>query len=101
MKVVICGAGIAGLTLANRLSELGGDVVLLERSPGPRLQGYMIDLFGPGYDVADAMGLLAPITDVAYPMAEASLIDERGRRRRNAGARHGLRGLPPRHGRAR
>ncbi|MFY9917276.1 MAG: NAD(P)-binding protein [Mycobacterium sp.] len=48
MKIVTCGAGIAGLALANRLSELGGDVVLLERSPGPRSQGYMIDFFGPG-----------------------------------------------------
>jgi 2-polyprenyl-6-methoxyphenol hydroxylase-like FAD-dependent oxidoreductase len=81
MKVVICGAGIAGLTLANRLCELGGDVVLVERSPGPRSQGYMIDFFGPGYDVADTMGLLPAIKDAAYPMEEASLVDECGRRR--------------------
>ena len=56
MRIVICGAGIAGLTLANRLSVLGVDVVGLERSPGSRLQGYMIDFFGPGYDTAEAMG---------------------------------------------
>ncbi|MFE6690990.1 NAD(P)-binding protein [Streptomyces sp. NPDC057743] len=30
MKVVICGAGIAGLALAQRLDTLGGDVVVLE-----------------------------------------------------------------------
>jgi 2-polyprenyl-6-methoxyphenol hydroxylase-like FAD-dependent oxidoreductase len=81
MKVVICGAGIAGLTLANRLAVLGSDVVLLERSPGPRTQGYMIDFFGPGYDTAGAMGLLPAVREVAYPIAEASLVDERGRRR--------------------
>jgi len=81
MKVVICGAGIAGLTLANRLAVLGSDVVLLERSPGPRTQGYMIDFFGPGYDTAAAMGLLPAIREIAYPIAEASLVDERGRRR--------------------
>lgn len=81
MRVVICGAGIAGLTLANRLSALGADVVVLERSPGPRLQGYMIDFFGPGYDTADAMGLLPAIDDVAYRIEEANLVDERGRRR--------------------
>ncbi|MFZ3306793.1 MAG: FAD-dependent monooxygenase [Mycobacterium sp.] len=81
MKVVICGAGIAGLTLANRLAELGGEVVLLERSAGPRSQGYMIDFFGPGYDAAEAMGLLPAIKNVAYPIEEASLVDERGRRR--------------------
>jgi 2-polyprenyl-6-methoxyphenol hydroxylase-like FAD-dependent oxidoreductase len=81
MKVVICGAGIAGLTLANRISALGGDVTLLERAPGPRSQGYMIDFFGPGYDAAEAMGLLPAIGEVAYPVDEVSLVDEHGRRR--------------------
>ncbi|MGH3622859.1 MAG: FAD-dependent monooxygenase [Sciscionella sp.] len=79
MKVVICGAGIAGLTLANQVSALGGEVVLLERTPGPRSQGYMIDFFGPGYDAAEAMGLLPAIEDVAYHIAEANLLDEHGR----------------------
>ena len=81
MRVVICGAGIAGLTLANRLSVLGAEVVMLERSPGPRLQGYMIDFFGPGYDTAEAMGLLPAIRDVAYRIDEARLVDDRGHRR--------------------
>jgi 2-polyprenyl-6-methoxyphenol hydroxylase-like FAD-dependent oxidoreductase len=81
MKVVICGVGIAGLTLANSLSALGGEVVLLERAPGPRSQGYMIDFFGPGYDAVEAMGLLPEIEDVAYHVEEASFVDEHGRRR--------------------
>ena len=81
MKVVICGAGIAGLTLANRMSVLGNEVVLLERAPGPRSQGYMIDFFGTGYDAVEAMGLLPAVEDVAYPVAEASLLDEHGNRR--------------------
>jgi 2-polyprenyl-6-methoxyphenol hydroxylase-like FAD-dependent oxidoreductase len=81
MKVVICGAGIAGLTLANRMSVLGNEVVLLERAPGPRAQGYMIDFFGTGYDAAEAMGLLPAIKDVAYTVDEASLLDEHGRPR--------------------
>jgi 2-polyprenyl-6-methoxyphenol hydroxylase-like FAD-dependent oxidoreductase len=80
MNVVICGAGIAGLTLANRISALGGDVALLERAPGPRSQGYMIDFFGPGYDAAEAMGLLPAIDEVAYPVDEVGLVDEHGRR---------------------
>lgn len=81
MRVVICGAGIAGLALANRLAALGGRVVLLERSPGPRRHGYMIDFFGPGHEAAGAMGLLPAIEDVAYRVEEASFVDERGRRR--------------------
>jgi 2-polyprenyl-6-methoxyphenol hydroxylase-like FAD-dependent oxidoreductase len=81
MKVVICGAGIAGLTLANSIAALGGDVTLLERAPAPRSQGYMIDFFGSGYDAAEAMGLLSAIDEVAYPVDEVSLVDEHGRRR--------------------
>jgi 2-polyprenyl-6-methoxyphenol hydroxylase-like FAD-dependent oxidoreductase len=81
VKVVICGAGIAGLALANQVAASGGDVTLLERAPGPRTQGYMIDFFGPGYDAAAAMGLLPSIRDVAYPVDEVTLVDDSGRRR--------------------
>ncbi|RNL85288.1 FAD-dependent oxidoreductase [Halostreptopolyspora alba] len=81
MKVVICGAGIAGLALARRLADLGWDVVVLERAPCPRTQGYMIDFFGPGYDAAEAMGVLPRLRELAYHVTEASLVDETGRRR--------------------
>lgn len=81
MKIIVCGAGIAGLTLASRMSTLGADVVLLERTSGPRGQGYMIDFYGPGYDAVEAMGLLPAIEDVAYRVDEATFVDERGRRR--------------------
>ncbi|MEV0945926.1 FAD-dependent monooxygenase [Rhodococcus sp. NPDC049939] len=81
MKALVCGAGLAGLTLAHRLSVLGVEVVLLERSPKPRKQGYMIDFLGPGYDTAEAMGLLPAVREVAYYLEEATMVDECGRRR--------------------
>ncbi|MBE1579832.1 FAD-dependent oxidoreductase [Amycolatopsis roodepoortensis] len=81
MKVAICGAGITGLALAHRLATLGVEVVVLERASGPREQGYMIDFFGPGFDAVEEMGLLPQVEDVAYQVDEASLLDERGRRR--------------------
>ncbi len=81
MKVVVCGAGIAGLATAERMSSLGAEVVLLERAPGPRQQGYLIDFFGAGYDAAEAIGVLPAIRDVGYNFDEASLVDEQGRRR--------------------
>ncbi|MEU5304315.1 FAD-dependent monooxygenase [Streptomyces noursei] len=81
MKVVICGAGIAGLALAQRLDTLGWDVVVLEKAPGPRMQGYMIDFFGPGYDVAEAMGILPRLQQLAYPVREVASVDHTGRTR--------------------
>lgn len=81
MKVVVCGAGIAGLATAERLSSVGAEVVLLERAPGPRAHGYLIDFFGAGYDAAEAIGVLPAIRDVGYNFDEAALVDERGRRR--------------------
>jgi 2-polyprenyl-6-methoxyphenol hydroxylase-like FAD-dependent oxidoreductase len=56
MKVVICGAGIAGLSLAQRLSSIGWNVAVIEKSTGPRDQGYMMDFFGLGYGAAQSMG---------------------------------------------
>ncbi|OBK16794.1 FAD-dependent monooxygenase [Mycobacterium asiaticum] len=87
MKVAVCGAGIAGLAAAERMSSLGAEVVLLERAPQPRTQGYMIDFFGAGYDAAEAVGILPAIRDVGYNFDEASLVDEEGRRR--AAVRYG------------
>ncbi|WP_410603535.1 FAD-dependent monooxygenase [Amycolatopsis sp. lyj-90] len=81
MKVAICGAGITGLALAHRLAARDVEVVVLERAAGPREQGYMIDFFGPGFDAVEEMGLLPEVEDVAYRVDEASLLDERGRRR--------------------
>ncbi|MCV6965431.1 FAD-dependent monooxygenase [Mycobacterium intermedium] len=86
--MAICGAGIAGLAAAERMSALGAEVVLLERSPGPRTQGYLIDFFGAGYDAAEAIGVLPAIEDLAYQVEEASLVDTHGRRR--AGIPYGL-----------
>jgi len=81
MKVVICGAGIAGLALAQRLDTVGAEVVMLEKAPRPRTQGYMIDFFGPGYDAAEAMGLLPRIQQLGYQVDEMTYRDEIGRRR--------------------
>lgn len=81
MKVVVCGAGITGLALANKLARDGVEVVVLERAPAPREQGYMIDFFGPGFDAAEEMGLLPGIRELGYRIEEASLLDARGRRR--------------------
>lgn len=81
MKVVVCGAGITGLALANKLARDGVEVVVVERAKAPREQGYMIDFFGAGFDAAEELGVLPRIRELAYRVDEASLLDGRGRRR--------------------
>ncbi|MBP2368289.1 FAD-dependent monooxygenase [Pseudonocardia parietis] len=85
MRAVICGAGIAGLALANRLCTAGWDVVVLERSPGPRTQGYMIDFFGTGYDAAEAMGIAPRLHELGYHVHEAAFVGADGRPRGRLG----------------
>lgn len=81
MRAVISGAGIAGLSLAQRLSHHGWDVTLVERAPGPRDQGYMLDFWGLGYDAAEQMGLLPRLRDLSYHVNGADYLDASGRRR--------------------
>jgi 2-polyprenyl-6-methoxyphenol hydroxylase-like FAD-dependent oxidoreductase len=79
MKVLISGAGIAGLTLAHWLRRSGHDVVLVEKSPSLRGEGYMIDFFGSGYDVAEKMGLLPDLETIHYPIPRMAFVDAKGR----------------------
>ena len=81
MRALVCGAGIAGLALAQRLVTHGWDVTVLERAAGPRDQGYVLDFFGLGYDAAEAMGLVPRLREVSYRIDEVSYVDGSGRRR--------------------
>uniref|UniRef100_UPI001F233207 FAD-dependent monooxygenase n=1 Tax=Streptomyces shenzhenensis TaxID=943815 RepID=UPI001F233207 len=79
MRAVICGAGIAGLALAGRLHNmLGWEVVVLEKASGPRPEGHLVDFFGPGYDAAEAMGMLPWLEELRYPVSEAAFLDDHG-----------------------
>ena len=67
MRVLVVGAGIAGLTLALCLERNGHEVVVVERSPSLRSGGYMLDFFGSGYDDAERLGLLPKLEAIHYP----------------------------------
>lgn len=81
MRAVVQGAGIAGLTAAWWLERDGWDVVVVEQAPAPRSAGYMIDFFGPGFEVADRMGLVGRLRDRAASIFGLQYVDPEGRPR--------------------
>ncbi|MGB8436296.1 MAG: transposase, partial [Burkholderiales bacterium] len=81
MKIVINGAGIAGPTLAYWLRKCVHTVLLVEQAPRLRTGGYVIDFWGVGYDIAEKMGLLPQIRDLAYTVREVRFVDRHVRSR--------------------
>lgn len=81
MRVLICGAGIAGLTLAWCLERRGHEPLVVERAPRLRDEGYMIDFFGSGCDAAERLGLLPDLASIHYPIDRLAFVDDTGRER--------------------
>jgi 2-polyprenyl-6-methoxyphenol hydroxylase-like FAD-dependent oxidoreductase len=77
-SLLISGGGIAGLTLAILLRERGWDPLVIEREPALRAEGYMMDFFGTGWDVAERMGLTDDLRAICYPIDSLHYVDERG-----------------------
>jgi 2-polyprenyl-6-methoxyphenol hydroxylase-like FAD-dependent oxidoreductase len=80
VKIIICGAGIAGLAAARGLVDHDVEIVIIERSPQPRRQGYMIDFFGPGYDAAAELGVLDDLRRRAHAIDRVSWHNRSGHR---------------------
>jgi 2-polyprenyl-6-methoxyphenol hydroxylase-like FAD-dependent oxidoreductase len=55
-------------------------VLLVEAAPQLRRGGYAIDFWGPGYDIADKMGLIPRVRDLGYQVSEVRFVDTRGRK---------------------
>jgi 2-polyprenyl-6-methoxyphenol hydroxylase-like FAD-dependent oxidoreductase len=73
--ILISGGGIAGLTLAMLLRRNGWQPHVIERDPALRAEGYMMDFFGTGWDVAERMGLTGDIRAVRYPIERIEFVD--------------------------
>lgn len=80
MRILICGAGIAGPTLAYWLAHFGLEPTIVEKAPKLRTGGYIIDFWGLGFDIADRMGLLPEIRRKGYMVREVRIVDRTGRR---------------------
>ncbi|GIJ90472.1 hypothetical protein Asppvi_009427 [Aspergillus pseudoviridinutans] len=81
LKVLICGAGIAGNALAFWLSKMGHDVTVIERFPALRATGLQIDLRGHGIEVMRRMGLEPSFRAKSVKEQGLEVVDRSGRRR--------------------
>jgi 2-polyprenyl-6-methoxyphenol hydroxylase-like FAD-dependent oxidoreductase len=78
MKIVISGAGVAGPAFAHWMVRAGHEVTLVERAPGFRTGGYLIDFWGLGYRIAERMGIEADILAAGYRVREVRSIGADG-----------------------
>jgi 2-polyprenyl-6-methoxyphenol hydroxylase-like FAD-dependent oxidoreductase len=78
--VLISGAGIGGPTLAFWLKAAGFEPTLVERAPALRTGGFVLDLWGLGYDLAERMGLANSIERAGYHVRELRIVDGGGKR---------------------
>ncbi|MEU0564602.1 FAD-dependent monooxygenase [Nonomuraea sp. NPDC005983] len=76
-RVIIVGAGIAGLAAALRLQRIGWTPIVVERAPARREGGYAVVFSGLGHAAAERMGVLPAISkhglaafDLAYVTAD-------------------------------
>ena len=78
--VLISGAGIAGPALAFWLLKYGFVPTIVERAPRFRDGGYMVDVWGTGYDLIERFGLMEAVRGRAYLFDRLKFVDENGRR---------------------
>ena len=79
-SVLVSGIGIAGPTLAHWLTVYGFKITLVEIAPHLRTEGYLIDFWGRGYDIAERMGILPEIHRYGFNVKELRLVNSHGRR---------------------
>ena len=78
-SILICGAGVAGLSTAHFLLSAGQAVTVVERSPTFRGGGQAVDVRGVALDVVARMGLLDAVRDHRTRLKGMSMLDRNGR----------------------
>ena len=76
---LISGGGIAGLTLAYWLHRYAISSVVIEQADHLRRDGYAIDFFGTGYDVAERMGLIDRLAAQQIPLEYIAYVNRAGK----------------------
>ena len=78
-RVLISGAGIAGLTAALWFQRYGFEPVVIERAPHPRGGGYLVSLSHFAYQYADELGVLKAMQERNMGITHSSYHDMTGR----------------------
>ena len=84
-RALVVGLGIAGISTAMRLREIGWEPVIIERAPQRRSGGYFVGLFGTGRAAARRLGIMDGIHDRTANDGHNFEIDRDGNRRRAVG----------------
>src|SRR5262249_52609783 len=78
MKILISGAGPAGLTAAHWLARFGHALTIIERAPALVVGGYKIDVRGAALEVLRRMGVHDAVAAAHTDMQGALLVDKAG-----------------------
>lgn len=78
-RILICGAGVAGSTLAYWLARHDFQVVVVERSLAEQTAGQGIDIEGPGLEIVKLMGVLDKINEMMTGEEGFAIVDEQFR----------------------
>lgn len=79
MRILVSGAGMAGLSAGITLGATGHDVTIIERASHLRVNGSPIDIRGASLEVADKMGVLDAIRARRVDMSERiQFVDRNG-----------------------
>jgi 2-polyprenyl-6-methoxyphenol hydroxylase-like FAD-dependent oxidoreductase len=70
LKVIVSGAGIAGLAFSHWLGRIGATAILIERAPRFQALGHYISLKGNGVEMVRRMGILEACQTRAAPLEE-------------------------------
>lgn len=79
LKVIVSGAGIAGLALAYWLDRIGASTTVVERAPRFQTLGHYISLKGNGVEMVRRMGILDACQARAAAIDETRMYTETGR----------------------
>lgn len=78
-RILISGAGIAGLSFALALLKNSDCVPLIvERADTLPSGGYMIDFFGSGFDVAERLSLVPDLARIHYEIPNVAFVGQNG-----------------------